>query len=1240
MNRKSVLTERKLARAVRTRTAWRVVPAAFVATLMALPLNAAVVIPGDPLASGVRVAPNILFILDDSGSMASDFMPDNVPATTAPDVSDFAYTRNSLSYNPAVEYYPWVNADGNRLSGGTSYTSAYSDTQYVNYTGVRDNGTTAVITTSGTTNLANQVRTFYVPIDTAQTADTYLREGRNYYRYQITPSGKIYRSEWKTSGSATSPSVSGNLGTFAGTSAGNYSNTWNVVVPEYSYGLTFATAGGSVSGSDDGVNLYIRSGNSTVNINSPNYTDRSRNDGNSESISRATSTTPTTWYVRQYAETAFSGTVTASYTYDLCATTGTGNAWRDCTEMTAIPDTGRTIAEELVNYATWYSYYRTRNKAAKGGAAEAFSSPALGNKVRVGYTSIWDRNPFFIPVADGNDGRFINNDGTNGNPATQSRSKWYSHLFAANASDATPLRPALKRAGDYFSNNRSGFQNGAGPYGPETGSAVLSCRQNFSILTTDGYWNEGSNPGNPNYDGANFPATITGPGGKSFTFPASDPNRFKYDDSYADTLADVAMYYWNRDLMTGLTNNVPSGDENPAFWQHMVTFGIAIGLGTTTGWKTIADVPANPTWPQIFNNHPTGIDDLLHAAVNGHGAFVSATDPTKFAEGLAEALAKINERTGSFSNVGATSSTELNTGALIFSASYLSGAWTGELSAENALTGAVQWKTSNAGSIPSYATRNIYTRGGTLTGGVGATGTGGGTTFPTAQQESALVRTGGPANYAVTGADNASYIKGNQSLEGVAAGKLRSRSTVMGDIVNSSPAYVTDTNTVYIGSNDGMLHAFNAANGQELFAYVPGIINFGYLADLSRRDYDHRWFVDGPISISSRSLSPDGTKNILIGTLGRGGKGLYALDVTAPGSFGNGNVKWERNSTSATLASDNMGLVLGKPVLAKVRAGSLTSAVVLGNGINSGSDKAALLVLNMDNGNVIREIPTDNTTNNGLFAPTGIYGADGKTLVYAYAGDLQGNVWKFDLTSSSPSAWSAKKIFVAEKTAGVPQSITGGIASAVDPRTNKRWIFFGTGSFLTAADANDLGASKQSMYGVIDDIATGAAYTRSNLTQRSVTVVGTGEDTERSFQDLVNLTNKGWYLDLPDGGERMVLDVQVDGSYLQFNTMIPSGDSCADAAGSGYINAITPFSDMDASTRSYFDLDGDGVTDDTGTGGKPTGSFKTSGIPTLSLLLPGQGRFGAVVDGNLAIPTFRKGRPLWNRVSWREMRED
>src|SRR5690606_20378877 len=99
--------------------------AAFLATMLAGPAGAAIDIPNDPLTTGARVAPNILFILDDSGSMAFDYMPDDVPETSHVDVSDNAYTRNTLSYNPTVTYQPWKRADGNRMSGGTSYTAAY-----------------------------------------------------------------------------------------------------------------------------------------------------------------------------------------------------------------------------------------------------------------------------------------------------------------------------------------------------------------------------------------------------------------------------------------------------------------------------------------------------------------------------------------------------------------------------------------------------------------------------------------------------------------------------------------------------------------------------------------------------------------------------------------------------------------------------------------------------------------------------------------------------------------------------------------------------------------------------------------------------------------------------------------------------------------------------------------------------------------------------------------------------------
>ena len=1258
MNRKSLHTERKLAVALRTRAEWRALPAAFMVTLMALPLNAAVIIPGDPLASGVRVAPNVMFILDDSGSMAWENINNgDITAVTGSggfsdgpglngvtdgygdDLTDDsgrakmyeqAYVTNTQYYNPAVDYSPWMDATGYRLTGGTDYGAAFGSPNFATYTGVESS------TNGSSKSLSTSTRFFYVPIDTASTNTTYLSNAANYYIFQIRAGGDIWRGVY---GQITKTGVAARLVTPNTGTVNNSTSTHAVasVVAGVRLDITITSTNNRAK------NYVVRdpSGNNICN-GSVNNTG-SASCGLNPTIAGA--------YSIRVSETSGNNA-----TYSIAAETSTSNScndgannaygWVNCTS--AVTPTGRTAADERENFATWYSYYRTRIKSAKAGAAEAFNTQA--NKVRVGYRSLHQNNSnadYNIPVKDGNDGRFVNNDGTNGNPSTNSRSVWFNRLFKASANNGTPLQRELNEAGQYFQGTAD-----TGPYGPESGTSQLSCRQNFTVLTTDGYWNDGVVTTGTGGDGANGSVITNSP------VPAADPNyktyqytqALPYKDGNTDTLADVAMKYWKTDLRTDLTNNVPSEyskiaaennvvGKDPAFWQHMVTFTISIGLKAASGLSSVSEVTAATTWAAPGDNSIHNIDDLLHAAVNGRGSFVSASSPQAFADGLEAALAKINERTASFSNVGATSSTNLNTGTLIFSASYVSGRWSGLLRAENALTGAEVWKTTNAGSIPSYATRNIYTRGGTLTGGVGASGTGAGTTFPTAEQTTALVRTGGPANYEVSGAENASYIKGNQTKEGVLPGKLRPRTTLLGDIVDSSPTYVSDTNTVYIGANDGMLHAFNASNGQELFAYIPGIINFGNLADLSRRDYDHRWFVDGPISVSSRSLSPTGDKNILVGALGRGGRGVYALDVTTPGSFGSGSVKWERNSTSSTASSYNMGLVLGKPVLAKVRTGTATSAVVLGNGINSGSDKAVLVVLNMDNGNVIREIDTSAyggpTTNNGLFAPTGIYAADGKTLVYAYAGDLQGNVWKFDLTANAPGSWSAKKIFHAEKTAGTPQPITGGIASAVDPRTNKRWVFFGTGSFLTSADANDIGTNKQSVYGVIDDITTGSAYTRSNLTQRSVTAVGTDEE-ERYFEDLVNLTTKGWYLDLPGKGERMVLDAQMDGSYLQFNTMMPSGNSCADAAGSGYINAITPFSDMSASTKSYFDLDGIGGTDDAGTGGKPTGSVKTSGIPTLALLLPGEGRYGTA-DG---VRKYGKGIPQWNRVSWRELRED
>src|SRR5690606_38867423 len=128
--------------------------------------------------------------------------------------------------------------------------------------------------------------------------------------------------------------------------------------------------------------------------------------------------------------------------------------------------------------------------------------------------------------------------------------------------------------------------------------------------------------------------------------------------------------------------------------------------------------------------------------------------------------------------------------------------------------------------------------------------------------------------YPVTGENNARYIAGDTALEERrGAGTLRNRVSLIGDIVGSSPAYVSsgDAEFIFVGANDGMLHAFDAATGREVFGYIPGLINVSRLADISRPDYAHRFFVDGPVAVSSQTLTPE--ENILVGTLGKGGKG-------------------------------------------------------------------------------------------------------------------------------------------------------------------------------------------------------------------------------------------------------------------------------------------------------------------------------------------------------------------------------
>lgn len=1205
---------------------WWSVPAAFLATVLALPVNAGIAIPDDPLTTASRIAPNVLFILDDSGSMAFNYMPDSVPATTAPNVSMAAYTRNTLSYNPAVTYQPWMRADGTRMTTGMTYNAAFGSFNRVgggtinlgdstscrryNYNTDATNDEFALTSGSGTL-LCGGVQTYYVPKDPSRTDAAYLGAGINYYRYQIVEgAGSIQRA---VHGNVVRSNVQAvNVG---GANPFNGSlNNDNLI--------SVQTANVAAGGGMDVVISNTETGNGTRRLNYWLYSPSGTLICNG-SLNKGTSTTCQTGTVRagQYRidlqrrdgnNTAYR--LSASrYTTNSCDGMGSGSGWIDC--VAALPDSSRSLAQELANYATWYSYHRTRMKAAKAGASDAFNP--LDSKVRVGFRTIWDRagSRFDIPVNDGNDGRFID---STGDVVTTSRSTWYTRLHNVIGYNGTPLHSALDGAGQYFSSNAQ-----SGPYGPQSGVAQYSCRQNFAILTTDGYWN------NVSIDvGAQDNATgntITGPNNQSFQYTPSAP----FQDGYSNTLADVAMKYWKNDLRTEsyMANNVPATAANPAFWQHMVTFGISIGLKGELPYSSVAEVhAAGPfTWPEPGNDRQANIDDLLHAAVNGRGAFVSAADPAEFTVGLGQALATIAQRTSSYSNV-ASNSVSLDTGAQVFNASYVSGAWTGQLTARAVTADGVSNNISWTSSLPAWNMRKVFTSTGTT-----------GTNFPSATQLTALARTGGPVNYPVAGADNANYLKGEARLEERNGGLLRNRTSVLGDIVGSSPAYVKETNTLYVGANDGMLHAFDAATGVEQFAYVPRIVNMANLSTLSRGDYTHKFFVDGPIVVSNRSLTPN--KNILVGTLGKGGKGVYALDVTAPGTATATSVhKWELAETPG----NHMGLVLGKPILARVQGGAV--AVVMGNGINSTSERAALIVLNAEDGTVIKEIDTGEgsaAAPNGLSAATGVYGADGRTLAYVYAGDMLGNVWKFDLTNPSPALWSRTRLFTARDASGKSQPITAGLAVAVHPSTNKRWVFFGTGRYLLQSDADSTNTDVHTMYGLMDD---STAYARSDLTQRTVAVTSAEMNgyPVRAFEAKAALpaTSKGWFVDLPMTGERIVQDAQVVSRFLITASMVPTGNAC-DADGMGFINALDAFTGTSAG-GSYFDLNGDGQTDDTGLGGGgalPVGSVNVGiGMPTLPNLLRGLIVVGGTGGGDLRSP--RTSAPRWDRASWREIRRD
>ena len=622
-------------------------------------------------------------------------------------------------------------------------------------------------------------------------------------------------------------------------------------------------------------------------------------------------------------------------------------------------------------------------------------------------------------------------------------------------------------------------------------------------------------------------------------------------------------------------------------------------------------------------------------------------NPIKLKESLKRSFDTIIDRSASAGNI-TSNGQQITTDSKVFQTIFNSATWDGELFAFPISSGGVNptpaWKASD--HIPAPASRSISTWKDSVTKGV---------EFKIFGNLSSAEQT------ALANQDVLNYIRGDKSKELQNSGSFRNRTRSLGDIVHSSPYYVKDSDTVYVGSNDGMLHAFRVSDGVELFAYVPSMV-YSNLKSLSDPFYSHKFFVDGDMSASTLAqtspLNPSAGKNWLVATLGRGAKGLFGLDVTTPASFSASKVLWEYDGITPTV-DDDLGYMIGRPQIGKVKTdsdsdGEYDTVAIVANGYNSTNGGAALYVFNAKTGTVIRKLTTSATGNNGLATPF-LWDADGDGFVdYVYAGDLLGNVWKFDIHSTTPASWGlasgVNPIFVAMDASNNRQPITAQVTVAVDtvpddPNINKTFVFFGTGSYIFSADPSSI--SQQSWYGIVDD---GTTFTgRSQLKQRTIDVTGTVTKTDgtivpvrvfssKTTNDMVG--KKGWYIDLKDPtarGERIITSTKLISTVenaIYVSSIIPDNDPCV-PGGSGFLNAVSAFSGA-ALDSNFFDVNGNGQFDDL-YGGKPIGSLDLNvGMPgepiTVGDLIVVGGSSGKIEDVKIPLGMKKTGRLMWREL--------
>jgi type IV pilus assembly protein PilY1 len=649
-------------------------------------------------------------------------------------------------------------------------------------------------------------------------------------------------------------------------------------------------------------------------------------------------------------------------------------------------------------------------------------------------------------------------------------------------------------------------------------------------------------------------------------------------------------------------------------------------------------------------------DDLLHAALNSRGGFYDTSNPEELIDVLTRALEAI--KTDNLIYAPTTSNSASRQHPMFYQAIFNSSDWSSKLLGYKLCTGAdvardqnpqspgnfnrddsacvkegdlwakPQWDAAEklANGTTDGSNRNIVTWDGRR--GIDFT-------WDNLNDAQRATLENDP--------DLLKYLRGDRKNEqhtdsnGIETGKYRARNDrLLGDIVNSALLHVGNDDfgfatagglslsernlyrarknrnanrqeMLYVGANDGMLHAFNANTGdtpninggEEVFAYIPKYV-IPRLKALSKPSYRHEFYVDGSTAVGDAIIGSD-WKTVLVGSTGMGGAAYFALDVEDPSTFGRHSVLWEKSSEDKDF--ENLGIAMGQASIAKV---GRDWVAIFGNGYNNAGHTARLFVVDLASGEKIAEIDTgagDAEHPNGLSTPLVADANRDGVADLAYAGDLLGNLWKFDLQSLPQGKSTGGEKLLQAKSGDSPaktQPITASPDVARHP-SGGLMVYVGTGKFFEVRDKGD--RNVQTFYGVRDVCGMDSACAVKTLTRddllaqtietqesrnypNSLEAVETRVISNHKPVDSINFN--GFYIDLVSEtggkqdkkGERVIAKPIIWGDRVIFNTIEPSDDECA-PTGDGWLWEIDPFTGG-RTAFSVFDLNGDGHYGDKG----------------------------------------------------------